>query len=231
MFPIRDNIPSRRFPFMNYLIIAANTWIFINQLGMEEEELRQFFFTFGMVPAQFTDPAAEGFTGFTLVGLFPFVTNMFLHGGWLHYLSNMWTLYIFGDNVEDRMGPFRYLFFYLLTGLAASVTHFFLYAYSPIPTLGASGAISGIMGAYLFLFPMAKITFLFPILFIPFFFNISAYIYIVIWFLTQLINGLSSYMFRYNSQGIAFWAHIGGFAAGVLAYYFFVNKRRKRKYV
>jgi membrane associated rhomboid family serine protease len=139
----------------------------------------------------------------------------------------MWTLVIFGDNVENRMGSFRYLGFYLLCGILASVTHTIVNTGSNIPAIGASGAISGIMAAYMFLFPFAKVVLFFPVVFVPLFFNISAYIYIGLWFLLQLWNGGLMLGTNAQSAGIAFWAHIGGFLAGVLLYSLFLKKKFK----
>jgi membrane associated rhomboid family serine protease len=226
MFPIRDNIPHKNFPVMNWVIILANTGVFLFQLTLNNEQLQSFFYLFGLVPARFSHPEWASMMGIQTDNYFPFLTNIFLHGGWLHFLTNMWTLYIFGDNIEDRMGPFRYLLFYLVTGVAASVTHFVIFSGSAVPALGASGAISGIMAAYIFLFPYSKILLLFPILFIPVFFELRAFFYIAFWFLLQLGNGLSDVLFSSGSSGIAFWAHIGGFFAGMSLFTFFLRKKR-----
>jgi membrane associated rhomboid family serine protease len=140
----------------------------------------------------------------------------------------MWTLYIFGDNVEDRMGHFRYLVFYILCGLAASLTHFYTNSNSTIPAVGASGAISGIMGAYMFLFPKSRIIFLYFFFFFFDFIQIPAVIYLFFWFVGQLISGtVSLFVLPQNVGGIAFWAHIGGFAAGMLLYKFFIQKPKR----
>jgi membrane associated rhomboid family serine protease len=226
MFPIRDNIPHKRFPIMNWILILVNLGVFLFQLTLNEEQLQSFFYLFGLVPARFSHPEWASLMGIQTDNYFPFLTNIFLHGGWLHFLTNMWTLYIFGDNVEDRMGPFRYLGFYLLVGLAASLTHFFIFQGSTIPALGSSGAISGVMAAYMLLFPYSRILLLFPILFVPFFFEIRAFIYIALWFCLQLFNGMSVAMFKGNSSGIAFWAHIGGFVAGFATFALFLRKKR-----
>jgi membrane associated rhomboid family serine protease len=140
----------------------------------------------------------------------------------------MWFLYIFGDNVEDRMGKVNYLLFYLLAGLLASITHFVLYIHSQVPAIGASGAISGVMAAYMFLFPRSKIITLIPIFFIlPLFVSIRAFIFIGIWFVIQLINGTGHLLFHGAATGIAFWAHIGGFVAGMLLFRLFIMKKQK----
>jgi membrane associated rhomboid family serine protease len=139
---------------------------------------------------------------------------MFLHGGWLHVISNMWILYLFGDNVEDRMGHLRFLGFYLLSGLAANLAHFLVNLDSTMPVIGASGAVAGVMAAYLRLFPRARIITLFPVFFIPYFLELPAYFFMAIWFLSQLFSGAASLLAPDAAGGIAWWAHIGGFLVG-----------------
>ena len=155
---------------------------------------------------------------------------MFLHGGWGHIISNMWILFIFGDNVEDRMGKIRYFVFYILCGLIAGFTHFVLHRHSGVPAIGASGAISGVMAAYMFMFPKSNILSLVPIIIVPLFIPIPAIIYIGIWFVGQLLSGASSLMLSSNATGIAFWAHIGGFLGGLFLYRLFDTSRRKVNY-
>lgn len=225
MFPIRDTIPAKRFPIMNWVIILANTVVFIFQLQMNDTQLNDFFYRFGLIPAKYSAFTEEDFFSLKIFTIYPFLTNMFLHGGWIHFLANMWTLVIFGDNVENRMGSFRYLGFYLLCGILASGAHFMLNYGSPVPAIGASGAIAGIMAAYMFLFPFAKVVLFVPILFIPLFFDVSAFFYIGLWFLIQLWNGGLMLSNTAYSTGIAFWAHIGGFIAGVILYKFFLKSK------
>jgi membrane associated rhomboid family serine protease len=141
---------------------------------------------------------------------------MFLHGGWMHVIANMWTLYLFGDAVEDRMGPVRYLIFYLLCGLAAGLTHFLTNPTSPVPCIGASGAIAGVLGAYLVLFPTARILTLIPILFFPFIVEIPAVVFLGIWFASQFFSGTLSLISTQYYEGVAWWAHVGGFVAGIV---------------
>ncbi|NLA74982.1 MAG: rhomboid family intramembrane serine protease, partial [Deltaproteobacteria bacterium] len=141
------------------------------------------------------------------------VTFMFLHGGFWHLLGNMWSLYIFGDNIEDRLGHVRYLVFYLLSGIASGVLHLVLHPHSTIPTIGASGAIAGVMGAYMISYPKSKILTLIPIFFIPYFIEVPAFIFLGIWFFLQFLNAAGS---SAHGGGIAWWAHIGGFIAGIL---------------
>jgi hypothetical protein len=212
MIPIRDAVRSSQFPIINSLIIAANVLVFFWQL-MQGPRLEEALFFYGIVPVRYSSPeVAAHFTSFQQ--FFPFITSMFLHGGFLHILGNMWFLYIFGDNIEDRIGHIRYLVFYLLCGVAAGLIHLFTNWDSEIPTIGASGAIAGVMGAYLLLFPRAKIMTLIPIFFFFQFFEIPAFIFLGYWLLIQL---LSAGLTGGGAGGIAWWAHIGGFVAGMIA--------------
>jgi membrane associated rhomboid family serine protease len=153
---------------------------------------------------------------------------MFLHGGWSHVIGNMWSLWIFGDNVEDVMGPWRFLVFYLLTGLAAGLTHFFTNADSQVATVGASGAIAGVLGAYFLLFPRARIIAVLPILFFPFFFELPAVTYLLFWFSSNLLSGTLAGLGPEQMQGVAWWAHVGGFAAGALLHRLFLEPKGRR---
>jgi membrane associated rhomboid family serine protease len=157
----------------------------------------------------------------------PFITSMFLHGGWLHIISNMWTLYIFGDNVEDRMGTMRFVMFYFLCGLAAGIVHILTNLSSTIPTVGASGAIAGVLGAYFLLFPTARVITLIPIFIFPLFVEIPAITYLIIWFISQLFSGVLSLGLPDDVGGIAWWAHVGGFVAGMMLHWVFVKGRKR----
>jgi membrane associated rhomboid family serine protease len=214
MFPLRDTIPSRHTPVMTWAIIALNLGVFVYQLTLSEPELQRVFYLSGVVPARYTDREWATHVGYVGFALWPFLTSMFLHGGWLHILSNMWSLWIFGDNVEDRLGPVRYLIFYLLCGVLAGLVHFFTNLTSTVPTLGASGAIAGVMGAYFVLFPHARVVTIIPIFFWPMFVQVPAILYLGFWFLTQFFSGAMS-LGASDAGGIAWWAHIGGFAAGI----------------
>lgn len=230
MIPVRDTIPSRRAPIVTWTLIALNCVVFLFELGMTPEELQRFFYLFGMVPARYSHPDWARMLGFPVDDFWPFLTSMFLHGGWAHILGNMWTLWIFGDNVEDRMGPGRFLAFYLLTGLAAGLTHWFTNVDSTVPTVGASGAIAGVLGAYFLLFPRAQIVVMFPILFLPFFFVVPAVTYLLFWIVSQVLGGAISGLRPDDVGGIAFWAHVGGFAAGVVLHRAFLIGRRERRW-
>jgi membrane associated rhomboid family serine protease len=211
MIPIRDAIPSKNFPAVNFLIIGLNIIVFLWQLA-QGPDLKEVFYLYGMVPLRYSNPElAAHFTSFQQY--LPFLTSMFLHGGFLHIIMNMWFLYIFGDNIEDRLGHIRYLVFYLFCGLAAGFVHLFTNWNSNVPTLGASGAISGVMGAYLLLYPRSRILTLIPIFFFLQFVEIPAFIFLGFWFLIQLFSaGLTPS----SVGGIAFSAHIGGFVAGLI---------------
>lgn len=212
MIPIRDAIRSRTFPVVNITIIILNVLVFFWQLA-QGPQLKEALFLYGIVPIRYSDPNLSiQFTEFQQI--LPFLTSMFLHGGFLHIIGNMWFLYIFGDNIEDRLGHFRYLIFYLLCGVMAGLVHLYTNWESEIPTIGASGAISGVMGAYLILYPHSRILTLIPIFFFLQFFEIPAFIFLGYWFLIQLF---SASLTPKNVGGIAFWAHIGGFVVGLLS--------------
>jgi len=224
MFPIRDTIPHRRPPVAMWGIILLNSIVFAFELSLDEYSLMQVFYYAGVVPARIAAPFRDGSVLLwlqTLPGYVAFLTCMFLHGGWFHFLSNMWALWIFGDNVEDRMGSARFVAFYLVTGVIASVVHVVTQPDSTVPVVGASGAISGVMGAYFLFFPTSRVVTLVPIGFIPFFFEVPAVLYIFVWFLIQLQSGLLSLVAPEAAGGVAWWAHVGGFVGGVLLCQFF----------
>jgi len=211
MIPIRDSVRSRRFPAVNTALIVLNVAVFLFEV-LQGKALESFMLTWSLIPARLTDPSlAAYFTGFHQA--LTFVTYMFLHGGFWHLLGNMWFLYIFGDNVEDRLGHPRYLLFYLLCGVASGVIHFLSGPGSPMPTVGASGAIAGVMGAYLILYPRARVLTLIPIIIIPWFVEIPAFVFLGIWILIQF---LSATLTSGQVSGVAWWAHVGGFVAGIV---------------
>ena len=211
MIPIRDNIRSRNHPIANNLLIGINILVFLIQLS-QGGNWNRFVFTYGLVPARFTDPALAAYFG-TAGNLFSLLSFMFLHGGFMHILFNMWSLWIFGDNVEDRLGPLRYVGFYLAAGLVSGLSHMLLNAGSQVPTIGASGAVAGVMGAYFLLHPGAKILTMIPIIIIPWLVEIPAFVFLGLWFALQFISATSSHG---GATGIAWWAHIGGFIGGMV---------------
>jgi len=223
MFPIRDTIPSRHLPIATWTLIALNLFFFFRELTLPPATADQMMYLFGIVPARFTDPEWASEVGFPSTYL-PFLTTMFLHGGWLHVIGNMWALWIFGDNVEDRMGPIRFVFFYLACGVAAGIIHVVTNPGSQVPAIGASGAIAGVMAAYFVLFPRARIVAMFLIVFWPVFFQVPAWVYLGVWFLIQFFSGTLASATGVAAAGIAWWAHIGGFATGLLTFWAFLRR-------
>jgi membrane associated rhomboid family serine protease len=226
MIPLRDDIPSRHLPWMTFAVIAVNLGVFLFQLRLGDSQVVELFYRFGIVPARYSHPETGFWLQFPLERYVPFVTSMFLHGGWLHLIGNMWSLWIFGDNVEDRMGRFRFLAFYLLCGLAAGGVHWVSDPQSTIPTVGASGAIAGVMGAYFLLFPRARIITVIPVFFYPLLLEIPAYFFLAYWFAVQVLSGTLALAGPGQVGGVAWWAHGGGFLAGALLSLFFVRRRR-----
>ncbi|MBI4279618.1 MAG: rhomboid family intramembrane serine protease [Armatimonadetes bacterium] len=225
MIPLYDANPARTRPVVIYAIVAACAAAFLYTfygVGPEPgtaEALRRY----GMIPAALTGRAPpEGVPpSLTLI------TSMFLHGGWVHLIGNLWYLWIFGDNVEDAMGRGRFLLFYLAGGIAGSLAHAFTHPSSTVPTIGASGAIAGVLGAYLVLFPGARIVSLVPLGWFAQVVEIQAYIYLPLWFLLQFANGILAVGLGGGSM-VAWWAHIGGFAAGVVLGRVLARRRRPR---
>ena len=213
MIPLKNTVPSRYPPVVTWALIATNCLVFLFQNSLDPLELEEFLRDFALIPARYTTALAYG--DFTPADFVPLFTMMFLHGGWLHLILNMWTLWLFGPTVEDRLGHGRYLAFYLACGLAASVAHLVFNPTSVVPALGASGAIAGVLGSYMRLFPLARVIVLVPILFIPLFFEIHASVFVGLWFLLQLFQGTLELLLPSSQGGVAWWAHIGGFVAGL----------------
>jgi len=211
MIPIRDTIESRRYPVVNSFLIILNVMVYFVELS-QGAELKHFFLKYGLVPARYTVWELSQYFS-TAEQIFSFISFMFLHGGFWHLFGNMWSLYIFGDNVEDRLGHTKYLIFYILCGLASGVTHLLLNPRSTVPTIGASGAIAGVMGAYFVLYPGARILTLIPIFFIPYFIEIPAFVFLGIWFIIQFMSATATHGV---GTGIAWWAHVGGFISGII---------------
>jgi membrane associated rhomboid family serine protease len=215
LFPIGDSVSKNHPALAVWAIIAANVAAFLYQLTLSAPQLDWFLYQHALVPARYFHPRWALENGLSPLDLTPFLTNTFLHGGWLHIILNLWTLYIFGPALEDRLGPARFLALYLLAGLAASATHALFNAGSPVPVLGASGAIAGVIAAYAVRFPFAWVRVIVPILFIPLFFWVPAMVFAGLWFLLQVFQGATEIMNpSAGAAGIAWWAHIGGFLAG-----------------
>jgi membrane associated rhomboid family serine protease len=219
MIPLRDTIPSQSPPVAVWLLIGVNVACFVLELEMGPAELTQTLEGFGLVPASFG-----------VDRLWQLVTCSFLHGSLMHLVANMWTLWIFGDNVEDRMGPLRFVGFYLLCAVLAALAELMLQPNSPAPMIGASGAIAGVMGAYLVMYPRARIILLVPLLFWPLFFTVPALVFLGYWFVIQVLSGgLGLAANTAEPGGIAFGAHVGGFIAGVALHPLFVRRTPRRR--
>ena len=212
MIPLKNAVPSRYPPVVTWILIATNCLVFLFQNSLSPLELEMFLRDFALIPARYTAGLAYG--ELTLGAFVPMFTMMFLHGGWLHLIFNMWTLWLFGPTVEDRLGHGRYLAFYLACGLAASVAHLVFNPTSVIPAVGASGAIAGVLGCYMRLFPLARVIVLVPILFIPLFFEVHAFVFVGLWFVLQILQGTLELVLPSSQGGVAWWAHVGGFVAG-----------------
>jgi membrane associated rhomboid family serine protease len=216
MFPIRDDAPRISTPYVTYFLLALNVAIFLFEILLPSDARTGMIYQFGMVPAYITGVVSGAYDGSLQGAFLPLLTSMFLHGSWLHLIANMWALYIFGDNIEDHIGHFGYLGFYLVTGVAASLLHFLFNPTSTVPSVGASGAIAGVMGAYFLLFPAARVLTIVPFFF--FFFTwLPAWLVLGWWFVVQFLSGAATSIAPATEPGqggVAFWAHVGGFVAG-----------------
>ena len=231
MIPIRDDAPRFGTPYVNYLLVALNVVVFLFELTLRPAARDALMFQFGFVPAHLTTLIA-GHSMHADVALVPVLTSMFMHASWLHLIFNMWALWIFGDNIEDYLGHFRYLMFYFLSGLGAAALHYLMNANSRIPSVGASGAIAGVMGAYLILFPSARVLTLVPLFVFITFVNLPAWLVLGYWFIVQFLSGAATAI-AYSSQttgGVAFWAHIGGFLAGIGLIKLFPTRPRRYRF-
>jgi len=226
MIPLNDSTRSSTFPIINISIILINALAFFYELSLGPQQ-QELFQNYALIPAKFFNLIAAN-PGNVFEIVVPVFTSIFLHAGWMHIIGNMWFLWIFGDNVEDSMGHGRYLLFYLLVGVGASMVHALLNADSTLPTVGASGAISGVMGAYMVLYPRGRVLTLIPIFFLLTV-NIPAFVFILIWIGLQVVQGLVSLGVSANVGGVAWWAHIGGFFVGMFLIFLF-RKRRPRDY-
>jgi len=218
MLPLRDDVPSRTFPFITVGLIVVNAVVFIGELA-RSGGLQQAAYDYGFIPGYLTAFASgEGVP--VEQAFFPLLSSMFLHGGWLHLIGNMWYLWIFGDNVEDRLGHFRFLLFYILCGLIGNVAHYLFNTGSALPAIGASGAVSGVLGAYLISYPRARILVLVPLFFFLQFIELPALVVLGFWLVLQFLNGAAS-LAHSAGGGVAWWAHVGGFLGGMLIFWIF----------
>ena len=214
MIPIRDDAPRTTTPLITYFLIALNVAVFLFEVALGSGQRNQFVYQFGVVPRDVMD-AVNGAFGSSLAGAgVSLFSSMFLHASWLHLIVNMWALWIFGDNIEDHLGHFRYLLLYLASGIFASLLHVAFNQSSQVPSVGASGAIAGVMGAYFLLFPSARVLTITPFFI---FIWLPAWIMLGYWFVAQFLSGAATSIARTSttSGGVAFWAHVGGFLAGV----------------
>jgi membrane associated rhomboid family serine protease len=231
MLPIRDDQPRYSTPWVTRFLIGLNLVIFLFESALDPQSLKMVVHQFGVVPYHLAALLA-GSSRYPLPAVvLPFFTSMFLHASWMHVLGNMWFLFIFGDNVEDYLGHFKYLVFYLLTGLIAMLTQVAINLHSTVPTLGASGAIAGVLGAYFILYPRARVlTWIFEVLILIVW--IPAWIILGYWFLLNFLSGTQTALavHRQNMGGVAFWAHMGGFVSGALLVKVFGERRMRYPY-
>ena len=227
MIPIGDSTRRRTTPYVNVALIVASVLVFVYELSLNAFEVNDFFLDWGVIPVQLVDwlesPSVVEEPSTV-------VTSMFIHGGWLHLIGNMLFLWVFGDNVEDAMGHVRYLVFYLLAGLAATTLQVFIDQEAAIPMIGASGAIAGVLGAYLVLYPRATVSVVIPLLWFFGAFPVPAAFLIVFWFLLQLLSGVAALGTASSlTGGVAFWAHVGGFLAGLALVWVFRRRGPRRR--
>jgi len=221
MIPIRDSILCYHRPVVTWTLIAMNVAVFVIMLLMPVGMKQAFVFLYGMVGARYSHPEWAANVGFYDDHYLSFVTSMFLHGGWLHIIMNMLFMWIFADNIEDRMGRLRFITFYLLCGLTAAFLQYTFNADSTVPVVGASGAIAGILGAYFFLYPYARIIIWIPLFFLPIFFEVPAIAFLGFWVIIQLKNATDTIV-NQTVADVAWWGHLGGFLMGAVSYRFFL---------
>ncbi len=232
MIPVKDRNPSNTFPYVTIGIIVINISIFLHELSLGSD-LGVFIKQYGIVPANVTHYFQTSDLTFSSTFL-PFISSTFLHGGFIHLIGNMWFLWIFGDNIEDKLGHFRFFGFYILCGIIASSVHVFFNRMSEIPCIGASGAIAAVLGAYMVTFPRARVITVIPIFFFLQIIELPAIIVLGFWFFIQFFNGAISITASTSDNGVAWWAHIGGFISGIILFYIirilFVRKHARRRY-
>jgi membrane associated rhomboid family serine protease len=229
MIPVRDDQPRFSTPYVTYFLVGLNLVIFLFEASLTPRGFKVLLFQLGMIPANITGLLAGTHKMGVAAALLPTLTSMFLHGSWMHVIGNMWFLWIFGDNIEDYLGHFKYLLFYLLSGLGAAFAQVLLNPHSSVPTVGASGAIAGVLGAYFLLYPKAKVLIWFPIFFL---FYLPAWVTLGYWFAMQFVSGAATSLASYSDTrgGVAFWAHVGGFLVGIVLIKLFPERPRRYRY-
>ncbi|OKH22030.1 rhomboid family intramembrane serine protease [Hydrococcus rivularis NIES-593] len=220
MVPLHDNNPTRITPYLTYTLIGINVFVFLHELSLSPQQLEQFFYTYGVVPKELTASLSSGDPDRIVSQSLTLVTSQFLHGGFLHIAGNMLFLWVFGNNIEDQLGRIKYFIFYLTCGVLAALTQWFFSMQSGVPAIGASGAIAGVLGAYIIRFPKAQILTLVPLGFFLTTLRIPAVFFLGFWFVQQALYGVASLQAPANigmeGGGIAYWAHAGGFVFGAI---------------
>jgi membrane associated rhomboid family serine protease len=229
MIPVRDDTPRFSTPYITYFLIGLNLLIFLFEASLTPRGFKLLLFQLGMIPSNITGVLTGTHQTGLAAAFLPTLTSMFLHGSWMHVIGNMWFLWIFGDNIEDYLGHFKYLLFYLLSGFGAAFAQVILNPHSSVPTVGASGAIAGVLGAYFLLYPRAKVLIWFPIFFL---FYLPAWVTLGYWFAMQFISGAATSLASYSDTrgGVAFWAHVGGFLVGIILIKIFPERPRRYRY-
>ena len=216
MIPVATSVRPERVSPIVWLLVALNLMCFELEVSMSDFKLQRATYLLGVIPARFTHPDWASRVGFPIGAYSSLITSQFLHGGWLHLISNMWTLWLFGRKVEEQLGSLRFLVFYLVCGAISTVVHVLLNPHSIIPAIGASGAIAGVMAAYLFLYPRSQIVVMIPLLIFPLLFDLPAILYLGYWIGLQFLSAALSSITPHPGHGIAFWAHVGGFTGGLM---------------
>jgi membrane associated rhomboid family serine protease len=225
MIPIRDTAPCHSKPLVTWGIMAICIIVFVLMKSMPDQLSYRLLNLYGMVPIRYTNP----YYGLPFDGYLSFLTSLFLHGNWAHLIMNMWFLWIFGDNVEDRMGRLPFLIFYLICGLLATFLQWLFDPNLTIPVVGASGAIAGVLAAYFFLYPLERVVVWIPVLFLPLVIHVPAVAFLGLWVLIQLHSATTAMIFGGIAIDVAWWAHLGGFIAGSALYRFFLRKDQAEK--
>ncbi|MFH2137957.1 MAG: rhomboid family intramembrane serine protease [Candidatus Omnitrophota bacterium] len=227
MIPLRDSTPSRHFPVVTLCFIILNLYVFIKGIFLGPS-IAGVIHRFAVIPVNYSQLSwrhPDDLFGKSI----PLLSALFLHGGWLHLIGNMWYLWIFGDNVEDRLGHFRFFIFYIVCGICGNLAHIAMNIHSNIPAIGASGCIAGVLGAYFLMFPRAKILTLLPIFVVWTVVEIRAFFFLGVWFIIQFLSGFLLASSSKEVQSIAWWAHIGGFIAGIILTVLFTSGKKRKK--